>query len=708
MLITRVELENIKCYRSAAFEFEAGVTAVCGPNGSGKTTILEAISWVLFDHIPYKKEDFLRRGEKRGWVRVSFTSSLDGREYTVYRDTAGGYSIYDPVTKLRLAEQKSQVAAWIRQHICVEPSVDLRALFTSAVGVPQGSFTADFADQPYKRKLEFDRVLRVDEYQRSSDELLSLVRHIEKRVADSREEIARAEGSVANLGTLRDELRANEIELLRVRSGLPVAEREQCERRIDLEMLDRLSLELQRKTAEAQMLRSKVADGQLRLTGLLGELERSKQAEKSLRAAEAGHALYLKTLNELKGLETLGAQRDALRGDLHSKEQELAVARADVGHLKEKMVSVETDRKRLADILPSIQQQESLEQRRAEIQRVIGELGELTARKKSAENDIRALRQEYKKVTAALKESDSLIVLAGRMKGLTKECKEAEAEVRAAQLARSRIEERKTELERVRRDMARLEPETLRLDQEVGRAKKLEPLALSVTFLEAKESDTLDQIARIQARLDSDRSTLAEIKEGLCPLLSQRCLNMKNGETLDQYFKVQVESESEGLNGLMEQRNALQASLADARSAYSVWLTLESLGHQRERIAKENGALRSRSEELGSEISRVTEVEAAFTAASAKLAAAGDALRAAQDAKVKHEVLVTQKERLEKVREEGIEKRKLVEDLSKRISDSSGAAAELIRIEDEIAILGDPRGSARILEENIAKESTLK
>src|SRR5690242_2187436 len=72
MLITKVELDNIKNYDYGCFEFEAGVTAICGPNGSGKTTILEAISWVLFDHIPYKKEDFLRRGAKKGSARVSF------------------------------------------------------------------------------------------------------------------------------------------------------------------------------------------------------------------------------------------------------------------------------------------------------------------------------------------------------------------------------------------------------------------------------------------------------------------------------------------------------------------------------------------------------------------------------------------------------------------------------------------------------------
>ncbi|HET9529307.1 MAG TPA: AAA family ATPase, partial [Blastocatellia bacterium] len=109
MLITRVELENIKNYEEGDFDFGPGVTAISGPNGAGKTTILEAISWALFDHLPYKKEDFLRRGAKKGSVRVTFESALDQRQYTVYRDTSTGYYVYDPITKLKLVEQKSQV-----------------------------------------------------------------------------------------------------------------------------------------------------------------------------------------------------------------------------------------------------------------------------------------------------------------------------------------------------------------------------------------------------------------------------------------------------------------------------------------------------------------------------------------------------------------------------------------------------------------------
>src|ERR671933_393002 len=109
MHVTRVELDNIKAYEHAEYNFEPGTTAIVGPNGAGKTTILEAIAWALFDTLDYSKDDFLRRGAKKGSVRITFESDADGRSYTVYRDTVNGYYIFDKGINAKIAEQKANV-----------------------------------------------------------------------------------------------------------------------------------------------------------------------------------------------------------------------------------------------------------------------------------------------------------------------------------------------------------------------------------------------------------------------------------------------------------------------------------------------------------------------------------------------------------------------------------------------------------------------
>jgi exonuclease SbcC len=194
--ITRVELKNIKNHAEGEWAFQPGVVAICGPNGAGKTTILEAIAWALFDHLDYKRDDFVKRGAKRGHVAVAFISDLDGREYVVTRDTGGGYHVYDPETKTRLVEQKNQVTPWLCRHLGVDAGTDLAALFKTTIGVPQGAFTYDFTLPPSNRKGVFDQILKVEEYRQASDNLRDTLRHLDNLISEANRKLAEAEGEL--------------------------------------------------------------------------------------------------------------------------------------------------------------------------------------------------------------------------------------------------------------------------------------------------------------------------------------------------------------------------------------------------------------------------------------------------------------------------------------------------------------------------------
>lgn len=65
MLLRSISLHNVRSYDLANFEFDPSVTLILGPNGSGKTTILEAVYYLMRgtsfrgrdrDVIPYSQE----------------------------------------------------------------------------------------------------------------------------------------------------------------------------------------------------------------------------------------------------------------------------------------------------------------------------------------------------------------------------------------------------------------------------------------------------------------------------------------------------------------------------------------------------------------------------------------------------------------------------------------------------------------------------
>ncbi|MGB8508393.1 MAG: SMC family ATPase, partial [Pyrinomonadaceae bacterium] len=201
MHVTRVELDNIKSYERGDYSFERGTTAIVGQNGAGKTTILEAIAWALFDTLDYPKDDFLRRGAKKGSVRVTFEGA-DERLYTVYRDTGQGYYVYDDALKMKVAEKKADVKKFLDLCLGVEPGTELKALFRSAIGVPQGLFTTEFLLSAADRKKAFDRLLKVEEYRESADGLLSTVNLIKERTAEARGRISGAEAQLARYDEL--------------------------------------------------------------------------------------------------------------------------------------------------------------------------------------------------------------------------------------------------------------------------------------------------------------------------------------------------------------------------------------------------------------------------------------------------------------------------------------------------------------------------
>lgn len=87
MLLNRIEINNFRQLRSITYDFLPGVTAIIGANGSGKTSLLEAITWCLFGEQRDKKEtlrSLWAEGKSKTSVKLEF--SLNDSIYQVSRE----------------------------------------------------------------------------------------------------------------------------------------------------------------------------------------------------------------------------------------------------------------------------------------------------------------------------------------------------------------------------------------------------------------------------------------------------------------------------------------------------------------------------------------------------------------------------------------------------------------------------------------------
>jgi exonuclease SbcC len=88
MKLNALRLQNFRQHADTRIEFDRGLTGIIGSNGSGKTTILEAIAWALYGQAAARgTRDSIRftGAPSRAAVRVELDFELAGHRYRVVR-----------------------------------------------------------------------------------------------------------------------------------------------------------------------------------------------------------------------------------------------------------------------------------------------------------------------------------------------------------------------------------------------------------------------------------------------------------------------------------------------------------------------------------------------------------------------------------------------------------------------------------------------
>lgn len=476
MHIKLVELENIKSHADAKFEFSRGSTAITGENGAGKTTIIEAIAWTLFDLLDYKKDDFVRRGAKKGVARVTFESGLDEREYTAVRDTGTVYYIYDPQLKMRIADKKEEVTRFLWQHLGVEPGTDLESLFKHAIGVPQGTFTAIFLATTAERKKTFDTLLKVEEYRRGAEELLKTQRFVENQISVVREKIARSEGELSRLDVLDAEHKDAAAKVAAYIEELKSAERTTAEKEQTVNSFEERATAFEKARAEFEMHRSEIARFEFIAKQKASELEESKEASTKIGSVRPNAIRYTDILGRINELERERTERDRLNTEMRKIELAENSVRSEEKLTRSRLAEIETAHNEVASLRPKAEEQATFE-------KAIDELRSRLAAVRTAAKQTAVLDEKLANLRIAFTQN-----------------KQAQTEASAKAVEAEKVDE-----------------------------------------LQTRESELVSELARLRAELERDEKFKSEIQNGLCPILSQRCLNLKDGQTLEGFISSQFD-----------------------------------------------------------------------------------------------------------------------------------------------------------------------
>ncbi|MEP0922549.1 SMC family ATPase [Leptolyngbya sp. FACHB-711] len=565
MQILSVTLKNFKTHRDRHFSFQPGTNAICGENGAGKTSILEAIAWVMFNHRgAYKVEDLIRNGAGSAQAIVMFVSDRDGRTYEIQRCTTKGYTVYDPQLDVKLDYRsiEAEILPWIRQQLGVAPGTDLARLFANTIGVPQGTFTVDFLQPPKDRKAVFDSILKVEEYQQVQKDSRQLEKYAEDQVAKLADEIVRHETDLAEWDSLTDRQQTVITEIVQSEAALQQLEGDLAKLQAVKEQFAAQAEQVQQTAQQVQQLTTQL-DSKQQAIGLLRQaVQQAEQAVELCTANRASHDAYLKADQTLKQLDQHLKQKQILLRQKEQQQQALLDRHKELTRLQIQLESLEKAETEIQQLQPAIAQQAQLEQAQIAL---TNQLNHLQINKTEHKNGTKQLQKLQGEAVRLQQEIDRIQTVAAQIKHIPDleqkrdRLQEQLSRVEAAKQFEAELRQLVSEGE-AKRDRHQLQSdEAIRILREVQRSVPLLATVSVKSALEAVQAgvdlntDLLQALWRILADL-SEQVSVSKLQQQLQQIKTQ----------LQGFYQFQAEVAA--LEAKQEQQSQIQQELSQLHS----------------------------------------------------------------------------------------------------------------------------------------------
>lgn len=582
MLITRLELENIKSYKHIIVDFQRGTTAISGSNGAGKTTLVEAIGFALFDSMPYKQDQFVREGEKYGRVVVHLMGN-DNRPYEVERRCGSGaqWILYDREADLRL-EQRADVQDKLHELFGIERERSLENLFHDALGVPQGAFTAIFLQTPRNRKATFDALLQIEDYTTAATYLLEAQKQYKEQHAGQEHEIQRLTFETRDLDEWHVALKtARELDQ-ELKARNVTGTRRLGERQNYFAQLKQRQAYLHTCETERRQRQFEHATTQQQFEQAARGLNEARVAHQVVVANQADYQRYNQAEAALTQLRRDERQRNTLRqrqaqlNNIHSTTQ------ANIQNIQQRLDEIASAQRRILELLPAVEQQSELEKQVATVIQQVQQYENLRREGARLHQVREKCQQEQAGARQRIAEIEPLQPLAELLNERVARVAQLEALSAQRGAKRLQLEEKQQLRQEKKNDLEQTAARLRKVEENINRIEEHRQEAEEYPRLLDERQELALQQRQLQGSIESYSDSRERSVGGQCPLLHQACLNIKQqGQlSLEAYFDGLLSAEQSQLETISRQLVQIDQR-STARKKYAE--ALEKLGQYVER-----------------------------------------------------------------------------------------------------------------------------
>lgn len=192
-MIKAIELVNFISHSRTLLAFNRGVTIFVGHNGSGKSSIIDAITFALYgQHTRKTNKNLVRRGSEVSWLNLRF--SVGSKEYNAYRRLGSNgqsqLAKFDQVLDSGNIVEKNVVSGERKQfgdsmsgEIAKTLGIDYKKLRVAAV-VQQGELSSIIDSKPKEFKELLNSLIGIDRLDTAYQTMYEVVDRFRERLRD--------------------------------------------------------------------------------------------------------------------------------------------------------------------------------------------------------------------------------------------------------------------------------------------------------------------------------------------------------------------------------------------------------------------------------------------------------------------------------------------------------------------------------------------
>lgn len=349
-MITRVKLENWKSHDATEMEFSEGTNVLVGIMGSGKSAVLDGITYGLFGTVPAVRnrritlDDLIRKRpvkEDTAEVEVEFTNP-QGMSYIVKRKIERGKGT--TFAEIRQKDGKlidKPNSTSVTEHVTALLQIDFD-FYRRMIYAEQNQLDLFLTLEPRERRRRVDELLKINKFENARKNVVTIVNRLKDRLEDREEDLRelREDEEIEALPSLENELEETEAE------KEELAEKKERIKPEIKKVEDRLH-EFERVKNEIEELSKKVESVKARIETLNQQI--SKDKEKLGKHVDTN-------LGELEGrMEDLKERLQEKKEEAERLESEASSNTAEVSRLKAEKKSLQRE---IEDIKEKIEEKE--------------------------------------------------------------------------------------------------------------------------------------------------------------------------------------------------------------------------------------------------------------------------------------------------------------------------------------------------------------